>query len=170
METKNMAMRMTSWMAGAALALGGCATTGTTPGSAPQPRIRNMTYATLPCHGFCPVYSVTIDADGEGMFTGTSNTAVTGPRRFTATPAQVADFFGRLQPYLPTGDLLLSGPDACKMYATDLPAAEVTWSGTGGSGHLLYNYGCDRDAHRTLAEALRTAPQALPIADLIGKR
>jgi hypothetical protein len=129
-----------------------------------------MTYATTPCHGFCPVYRFTIGIDGSGVFTGTSNTAVIGERRFTATPTQVADFFNRLQPYLPVGELLLAGPDNCKMYVTDLPSADVIWTGGGGAGHLLYDYGCDRDAHRTLAEALRGAPQALPIAELIGKR
>jgi hypothetical protein len=46
----------------------------------------------------------------------------------------------------------------------------VTWTGQNGAGHLVYDYGCDRDAHRTLAEALRSAPQALPIAALIGER
>jgi hypothetical protein len=34
----------------------------------------------------------------------------------------------------------------------------------------LYDFGCDHDAHRTLAQALRGAPQALPVAELIGTR
>jgi hypothetical protein len=174
MANREMTMRSMAWIMGAALVLAGCATTGHETGpqaaGSARPQIQRVTYATTACHGFCPVYSVTIGADGAGMFTGTSNTAVVGERRFTATPAQVADFFGRLQPYLPVGELLLAGPDSCKMYATDLPAADVTWTGGDSAGHLLYDYGCDRDAHHTLAEALRSAPQALPIAELIGKR
>lgn len=156
------------------MALSGCATTGhgVVPQTAAtrQAQIRSVIYATTPCHGFCPVYSVTIDANGVGVFSGTSNTAVAGKHRFTATREQVADFFNRLQPYLPVGELVLAGPDACKMYASDLPSADVKWTGGSGSGHLLYDYGCDRDAHRMLADALRAAPQALPIAELIGKR
>ncbi|WP_277971535.1 DUF6438 domain-containing protein [Sphingomonas echinoides] len=167
-------MRLMVWLAGTTLALSGCATTGhkVEPQSVASARsqIRSLTYATTPCHGFCPVYSVTIGADGAGVFSGTSNTAVVGERRFTATPAQVASLFGRLQPYLPVGEVLLTGPDTCKMYATDLPSVDVTWTGEGGGGHLLYDYGCDRDAHRPLAETLRAGPQALPIAKLIGKR
>lgn len=167
-------MRLMVWLAGTTLALSGCATTGykVEPHAAAPARsqIRSLTYATTPCHGFCPVYSVTIAADGAGVFTGTSNTAVVGERRFTATPAQVASLFGRLQPYLRLREVLLSGPDSCKVYATDLPSVDVTWTGDGGGGHLLYDYGCDRDAHRALAETLRAVPKTLPIAELIGKR
>ena len=169
-----MTMASVAWILGAALALAGCAAAehGAGPRTAapPPPQIQSVTYAATPCHGFCPVYSFTISMNGSGVFTGSSNTAVIGERRFRATPAQVADFFNRLQPYLPVGELLLAGPDNCKMYATDLPSADVTWTGGGGAGHLVYDYGCDRDAHRTLAEALRGAPQALPIAELIGRR
>ena len=166
-------MRSIGFIAGA-LALAGCATTGQHRGSqaaaSSQPPVRSMTYATTPCHGFCPVYSVAIGTDGAGVFTGIRNTAVIGQRRFTATPEQVADFFGRLQPYLPVGELLLTGPDTCKTYATDLPSVDVRWTGGNGAGHLLFDLGCDRDKHHMLAEALRTAPQALPIAGLIGTR
>lgn len=172
-----MMTRSITWLA-AALALGGCATgqvgprptTAAPTAGAPRSQIQSLTYATTPCHGFCPVYSVTVAADGAGVFTGTRNTAVIGERRFTATPAQVAAFFDGLQPYLPVGELLLAGPDSCKMYASDLPSADVRWTGRPGAGHLLYDYGCDRDTHRALAEALRAAPQALPIAALIGSR
>lgn len=159
------------WMM-AALPLAGCATTARLEPQAatPQPQVRSMSYATTPCHGFCPVYTVTVAADGAGTFTGTSHTAVSGMRRFTATPAQAARFFARLQPYLPTGELLLDDPESCESYATDLPSVDVTWTGAAGSGHLRYDFGCDRDKHRTLADALRAAPEALPIAGLIGGR
>jgi hypothetical protein len=167
-------MRSMGSMTAAALALSGCATTGRENGqqaaATAAPQIDRVTYATTPCHGTCPVYTVTIGLDGAGVFTGDRHTAAIGERRFTATQQQVADFFGRLQPYLPVGELRLTGPDSCKTYASDLPSADVTWTGQNGAGHLVYDYGCDRDAHRTLAEALRSAPQALPIAALIGER
>lgn len=167
-------MRLMVWMTGTTLALSGCATIRheAEPPAAASARsqIRSLTYATTPCHGFCPVYSVTVSADGVGVFTGMSNTAVLGERRFTATPAQVANLFAQLQPYLPVGEVLLTGPDTCKMYATDLPSVDIRWTGEDGAGHLLYDYGCDRDAHRPLAEALRAAPQTLPIAELIANR
>jgi hypothetical protein len=92
------------------------------------------------------------------------------PAPLTATPEQIADFFHLLQPYLPLGELLLNGPNACKTYATDLPSVDVRWSGGSGSGHLMFDYGCDPDEHRALAEALRDASKAPPIAKLIGKR
>jgi len=155
------------------IALGGCTTgagVGPQAGVPSKPQIRSVTYATTPCHGTCPVYTVTLAADGAGVFTGTSNTATLGERRFKATPAQVGDFFTRLQPYLPEGERLLTGPDGCRMYASDLPSADVRWTDGSRSGHLLYDYGCDRETHRAMADALRAAPQALPIAALIGNR
>ena len=171
---RTLALIRAAWITGAALTLAGCVATERGPrpktGASPRPQIQSVTYSTTPCHGLCPVYSVKIGTNGAGMFTGSSNTAVIGERHFKATPAQVAAFFDRLQPYLPTGELLLTGADACKAYATDLPSADITWTGGARAGHLLYDYGCDRHAHRELAEALRDAPEALPIAGLIGKR
>jgi hypothetical protein len=124
----------------------------------------------MPCQESCPVYAVTVQADGAGVFTGIGNTAVRGERHFTATPQQVAEFFQDLQPYLPVGELLLTGPDNCETYATGLPSVDVNWMGGSITGHLLFDYGCDPDAHRVLAAALRAAPRALPIAGLIGQR
>jgi hypothetical protein len=165
-------VRQIGWIFGLAVALGGCASTDRVAGTRPAeaPRVQSVTYATTPCHGFCPVYSVTIGRNGAGLFTGIRNTAVSGERRFNATPAQAADFVNRLQPYLPTGELLLNGPESCKTYASDLPSVDVRWSGNGGSGHLLYDLGCDREEHRALSDALRAAPKALPIAELTGER
>lgn len=97
-----------------------------------------MTYATTPCHSFCPVYNVMVGGNGAGIFTGTSNTAVIGQCRFTAPPEQVADIFQLPHPYLPVGELLMTGPDACKTYATDPPSVDVRWTGETGSGHLLF--------------------------------
>ncbi|MFC3579378.1 DUF6438 domain-containing protein [Sphingomonas hylomeconis] len=155
--------------AAAALLLAGCATTPSSPAGSVAAG-GQLTYRTLPCHGFCPVYTVQIDRNGQGVFTGAEHSAVTGERRFTATPAQTAEFFRRLQPYRPAGELVLDGQEKCASYATDLPGADVTWTDAGGRAHLTYNYGCDREKHRAMADALRSAPDALPIADLIGKR
>lgn len=171
-----MMMRSIGRVTGAALALalGGCATVGRVAGpqtAAPsRPLIQSITYATTPCHGRCPVYSVTVDANGSGVFTGTRETAVTGERRFSITPVQAARFFDGLQPYRSTGEVLLNGPQSCRDYVSDLPSADVKWTGARGSNHLLYDYGCDRDEHRALADALRAAPRMLPIAGLIGTR
>lgn len=165
-------MHRIGWIA-ATLALGGCATSGREvalqAAATSDPPIQSMTYATMPCQGSCPVYTVTVQADGAGVFTGIGNTAVGGKRRFTATPRQVAEFFHELQPYLPVGELLLTGLDDCEIYAAGLPSVDVEWTG-GSTGHLLFDYGCDLDAHGLLAAALRTAPRALPIAGLIGQR
>ncbi|MGP7794611.1 DUF6438 domain-containing protein [Sphingomonas sp. CLY1604] len=126
-------------------------------------------YETAPCFGTCPVYAVTIAPDGSGTFEGKRFTAVTGIKRFQATPAAYHSFAARLAPYRPAegeklyqmGTALCGGP-----MVSDMPSVDVVWSeASGASQHLNLYYGCGPQAMR---DALRSAPDALPIAAFIG--
>lgn len=130
-----------------------------------------ISYETGPCFGTCPVYKVTVSPDGAGTFEGRNFTAATGTRTFRVTPAQYRAFAAQLAPLRPReGSVRMSG-EACRSMATDLPSAEVTWSSQIGSAQSYYfNYGCDMDRNRAIAERLRAAPDLLPIAELIGRR
>lgn len=151
-------------IAAAAAALAGCATTQ--PAEAGPRPVASISYETGPCFGACPVYRVTVHADGRGQFEGRRFTAVAGSREFRVTPAQYRAFAAQLQPLRPaTGTRRYSG-DACRIMATDLPSAEVIWS----TGQQFYFYfGCDMERNRAIAQRLRAAPGLLPIADLIGR-
>ena len=82
-----------------AVALAGCAKTGTRPDGKPVPiEGDSITYETGPCFGACPVYSVTVRPDGTGVFDGKRFTAVSGVRAFTLTKAQYDAFAARLAP------------------------------------------------------------------------
>jgi hypothetical protein len=153
-----------------AAALAGCA--GAAPGPAPagDGGVEQITYETTACHGRCPVYRLSVEASGRGLFDGQRFTAAAGERAFTASPAQVRAFFDRLAPYRPAADVRYDGPERCRTMATDLPSVEVTWYAGGEGRTLTLSYGCDMDRHRALADALRHAPDALPIAALIGPR
>src|SRR3546814_8814740 len=70
------------------IALAGCVAGGT---ATPADRA-TITYATQPCFGACPVYTVTVSPDGQGVFAGKRFTAVTGERPF-ALPSDAYDRF-----------------------------------------------------------------------------
>jgi hypothetical protein len=147
--------------------LAGCATAP--PAEAAGRQVRSISYETGPCFGACPVYRVTVSADGTGRFEGRNFTTVRGEREFRVTPAQYRAFAAQLAPLRPArGSRRYSG-EACRSMATDLPSAEVTWSAAGGDQKLYFYFGCDMDRNRALAERLRAAPGLLPIAELIGR-
>jgi len=162
-------------MMAAMAALGGCAMDGATQVDAGTPmpvESNSITYATHPCFGACPVYSVTVSPDGQGTFTGTRFTAVTGERTFTLSREAYERFAAALAPYRPeSGEVRFDmGSEKCGAAITDQPSVDVTWtSEIGSSEHLYFYYGCAGD-NQALADALRSAPEALPIAEMIGKR
>ena len=151
--------------AAAALASAGCATV---PPAAAE--VESISYETGPCFGACPVYRVTVNADGSGTFEGRRFTAVTGERRFSVSPAQFRAFAAQLAPLRPASGAVRYTGEACTMMATDLPSAEVTWRSGAGEQQLYFYYGCDMERYRATAEALRQAPETLPVGDLIGRR
>ena len=152
----------------AAAALPACATLSAQPHAG---AVRSISYETGPCFGACPVYRVTVSSNGAGTFEGRRFTAVTGTRAFRVTPAQFRAFAARLAPVRPARGEVRHAPPNCKTTATDMPSANVGWTMADGSTRGLYfYYGCDMAENRALAERLRNAPSALPIAELIGPR
>lgn len=173
------------WAVGlAATMLGGCSVLVPRTDGPPPPRHhpvagpphlteQTIRYETTPCYGRCPVYTLTINNRGEGVFTGTRFTAVTGERRFQATPEQFDAFAYALRPYMPAdGELLIEqGSKLCKNAATDMPSVDIVRD-RGGSGrdHLHLYFGCDMEKNRAMKNAIGNAPDKLPIEDLIGPR
>jgi hypothetical protein len=134
--------------------------------------VPSISFETGPCFGACPVYKVTVNADGTGLFEGRRFTAVTGERPFALSLSQYRAFVAHLAPLRPaSGDLRYSGPPLCQRMATDLPSAEVTWrTRDGDEQHLYFYYGCDMERNRAMAERLNAAPRLLPIGDYIAAR
>jgi len=149
----------------------GCATpsgNGATPRSA-----ETIRYETAPCFGACPVYAVTLSPDGTARFEGKRFTVATGEHAFTVTPDQLADFRRRLAPYRPAGGerRIAPGEADCGPAMTDQPSVSVSWQGGGAPPvSLSLYYGCAAPALKAMKAALRAAPDALPIAMMIGRR
>lgn len=141
------------------------------PVAAQRVQPETIAYETSACFGACPVYRVVVSADGRGMFEGRRFTAAKGVRQFRVSPAEYAEFRRRLIADRPVGEIILEGPKACEMFATDMPTVDVKWfGGTRRPSHLRYYLGCDMEKHRRLARALASAPAALPIGGFIGAR
>ena len=147
-----------------ALAVAGCVTVRDGPVAIEADAI---SYETGPCFGACPVYKVTVRSDGTGVFEGRRFTSLLGTRSFRLTAAQYRAFANVLAPLRPArGSVRYSG-DKCRMMATDLPSAEVTWTGRGATRQLYFYFGCDMEKNRAIAERIRKAPERLPIARFI---
>jgi hypothetical protein len=130
-------------------------------------RLESITYQTGPCFGTCPVYSVTVHANGTGLFVGMQHTTVTGNQSFTVSHAQFAQFAAQLAPVRPaSGITRYDHVPPCTSMFTDAPSVDVKWNGAGGQ-ELYYYYGCQFPNSAAMANRLSTAPNLLPIGTYI---
>jgi Domain of unknown function (DUF6438) len=154
----------------AATALAGCKThSGDGYGYGHAGKVKSITYETGPCFGTCPVYTVTVRADGTGLFTGQNHTTVTGNQAFTVTPSQYAQFVNHLAPIRPASgtERHQSGSD-CTSIITDLPSTDVKWQSVDGQQQELFVYhGCRFPNSQAMVERLQQAPDLLPIGSFI---
>lgn len=156
----------------AAVFLASCSTA---PGNAGEPpptagSVETIRYETGPCFGPCPVYVVSVSSDGQGIFQGKQHTGVTGTRSFAVTAEQFAAFRDRLAPYRPSGKSRIADDNCSGSIATDHSWVEISWSGKGPDSSLYAYYGCNRERNKAMFDALRAAPEALPIEPFIGSR
>lgn len=138
---------------------------------ASQRALETISYEAGPCFGACPIYKVTVRSDGTATFEGINFTAVRGVRQFRVTPREYRAFANHLAPIRPArGSIDYNGSDRCRVMATDMDSATVTWVSRRGTQRLHLYYGCDLERNRALARRLRAAPGLLPIGDFIGPR
>jgi hypothetical protein len=146
------------------------AATAGAPSLAAQPA--SIGYETTPCFGRCPVYRITVNANGRGVFEGIHHNPVQGRRNFRITPAQYRAFVQRLAPLRPArGSIAYDQATRCQgagMPPTDNASIVVRWTDRARPGQTLRFYlGCpNRQIRRTLEDARRL----LPLAPFIGAR
>jgi hypothetical protein len=78
----------------------------------------------------------------------------------------LTNFRARLADYRPTGELRLEDQPPCEAFATDDMGVTITWRDARGEDRLAYNFGCDWETRRVMANALTTAPLLLNVAGL----
>jgi hypothetical protein len=121
-----------------------------------------------PFCGRCETLRLTASSTGQvwierGHWAGEYSIWQVRRRRLRVAPARFAKLRDHLRPHRPQGDLLLDRPETCSFFEDDLGGVRVEWRGGGGDSRLRYNYGCDGDTRRALADALRTALRPLGI-------
>lgn len=158
----------------AALSASACTMSDTAPEGAPVPIEReSITYSTEPCFGTCPVYSVAVTPEGDGVFEGKRFVATTGSQSFridAATYRRFADHLATVRPR--DGDRNIShGEPDCGNAPTDMPSITVRWSSNTGAAdqNLRLYLGCRSAEAERVAGVLKSAPEMLPIAAYIGK-
>ncbi|WP_162225044.1 DUF6438 domain-containing protein [Erythrobacter sp. SG61-1L] len=149
-----------------AILLAGCATVPQQTRTAPE----SVTFEETACFGSCPIFSITLNADGSGVFEGTRFVAAKGEHRFTAKPAQVKAFLARIEPFRPEG-IVEYGYDNCSVpVRTDSPSVRVTWQSEGGAEALSWYLGCAEPKAVKIKPDLYGAWKELPLDELVGTK
>jgi hypothetical protein len=172
-----MARTAFALLLGAAAALGGCAIIPHPHGPPPRggaedrlPELKSIGYETGPCSTLCPVYRVTVGANGKGVFEGVRYTAATGRHRFAVPAQSFSAFAAALEPVRPKEGLSpYDSRRGCETRAAGLPSARINWrSRNGPRQNLLYDFGCNAERNRAVSDRIGQAPSLLPIGGLIG--
>jgi len=172
LEGTYMARTAFALLLGAAALLGGCAIIPHPQGAAENrpSELKWIRYESGPCSTLCPVYRVTVGADGKGLFEGVRHTAAAGRHRFAVPARAFSAFADALEPVRPKEGL--SSYDSrrgCVTKAEGFPSARIRWRDrTGNRQALLYDFGCNAERNRDISDRIGQAPSLLPIAALIG--
>ncbi|WP_438765611.1 DUF6438 domain-containing protein [Kushneria sp. TE3] len=164
-------------LAGAVLLLAGCAGgdhTQTSQRSAAQAtpsagELTSIRYDVGPCHGFCPVYSVEVRADGTTSFIGRQHTQVYGRQARQNGEQALTQLQRTLAPWQPVMNQQREST-GCGARITDMSQYTVTWTGRDGrQARLLHDGGCRSASALALTRLLDEAiPDRLGISSWIG--
>lgn len=138
-------------------------------GDVGAPQTERISFSVEPCFGFCPDFSLSVDADGRGTYEGENFVAARGSHSFSASPAEFAAFRDRLAPFRPV-DNVEYGYDNCDAAVmSDMPSVNVTWHESDGSSTTLNWYmGCRQSGLSDRRDEIYRAWEELPVADLVG--
>lgn len=136
------------------VALAGCMTEPASravpaaPGAQEPPPMReafdSIRLSRTPCFGRCPVYSVTVHADGRVEYHGERWVASMGNHGGEADPRELAALGAFLQarPLPPVADYRPGKPGCGTPVTTDLPGASITIEQAGKTRTLHHYPGC----------------------------
>ncbi|MEB3865743.1 DUF6438 domain-containing protein [Acinetobacter sp. IK31] len=144
------------------LALMGCASVQQAPNT--QETIR---YASSPCFGACPIYSVEVAPTGLIRFEGKQYTKAIGVKEIQGSIKDYQKLVSDLKTYRPeTGTQAKTG--GCQQTATDMSSYYISWIQVNGTETKLSHYkGCMSPANNKLNKIMDSLPEQLGIKDLI---
>lgn len=144
------------------LALMGCVSVQQAPNT--QETIR---YASSPCFGACPIYSVEVAPTGLIRFEGKQYTKAIGVKEIQGSVKDYQKLVSDLKTYRPeTGTQAKTG--GCQQTATDMSTYYISWIQANGTETKLSHYkGCMSPANNKLNKIMDSLPEQLGIKDLI---
>lgn len=168
---------MRHWLSGALLVLAGCmtqpasqaGTNGEPVTDAAPVAFDSIRLTRTPCFGKCPVYSVTVHADGRVEYHGQRWVASEGDHTGRADPQALAALQALLQEQrLPLLADYRPGKPACGTpVTTDMPGASITIQQTGKTRTLHYYQGCP-NAPQWLADLVTQIDKAAVSGRWVG--
>ncbi|MBB5281423.1 DUF6438 domain-containing protein [Pacificimonas flava] len=135
------------------------------PDQAASAQPASIGYSVGPCFGFCPVYSVEADANGEVTFVGEQHTAVSGEKVGRISSGDYQAAVEALAPFRPaegtTADV------ECGARTTDQQQYRITWQSVADGPETVLNYyaGCRSAEAQRLRAVLNGLPETLGIED-----
>ena len=145
--------------------LASCATAG-----GPSQPVDSITFETTACFGSCPIFSIAVDAQGNGTYRGERFVAQKGEHGFSASPAELQAFLARIEPFRPDGAVAYDYEHCSVPVSTDSPSVKVTWQSDQGTDSLSWYLGCREPAILAIEPGLYEAWQELPLDDLVGTK
>jgi len=108
------------------------------------PRATVITLRRTACFGTCPVYKLTIFADGRVLYEGISHVKKKGKAKGRISPAKLEELIEEFQNiyYFNLKNAYIPGTDACRQSATDMPSAVTSLTRNGNSKTINHYHGC----------------------------
>ena len=104
----------------------------------------NISLERTGCYGTCPIYTVSISADGTVLFVGTRFVKKMGTTGSTVSREQIRNLLSEFDKinYFELKDQYVSPDDGCKQWVTDHPSAITSITRGGKSKTIKHYYGC----------------------------
>ena len=92
----------------------------------------------------CPIYKVSISADGAVVFEGNRFVKKVGTARSTISEEQIRELLAAFEKinYFELSDQYVKPEDGCKQWLTDNPSAITSITRNGKSKSVTHYYGC----------------------------
>lgn len=147
------------------LSLTNCTQKDSSPPKLNQPA-KSISINTGGCYGPCPVFDLSLDSTGKGIYTGRYYVKKTGEHDFKVNAADFENLRVHLAQYRPIGKKVYDSGDACSEgFVTDNPSVLIKWD---NSDELYIYLGCRFKNSEKISDAVYNSWRKLPIDYLVG--
>jgi len=128
-----------------------------------------LEYLQHPCHGFCPVYQIVLQRDGNYVYNGERHTSQFGEIKSKLSNERTKAAFSAFEQLQRLGLPEVINRDNCALYATDHSIIEFKLRGDSKQWRFKHDLGChaftDRDRVLELTQIIQAS---LPIREHVN--